>query len=176
MSIENFFPFLYILIPGVLIIVIASRLFKMHTQNSVQMLRVEILKQNNQSLSQLRLQAYERLSLLLERTSIPQLIHNFGGNVQTASEFKALSIKLIQEEFNYNLSQQIYVSEETWNAIKLIKEQTLVILQNTERELGPQAPVAQFCMKLISTLQETGDIPHEKGLKMIKGEIQVIFG
>lgn len=154
----------------------AKSLFNSHTKTLLQMIKIETNKDNNQTLSKLKLQAYERLSLLLERTSVPSLIQNFGSNGLTAREFKLLALKSIQDEFNYNLSQQIYVSDQTWNMIKIVKEQTSIMLQQVEKTIPENANASEYCIALINYLQNAGEVPHEKGLKMIKNEIEVIFG
>lgn len=154
----------------------AKSLFNSHTNTLLKMIQIEANKENNQTLSKLKLQAYERLSLLLERTSIPSLIQNLGSNGISAREFKLLALKLIQDEFNYNLSQQIYVTDQTWNMIKIVKEQTSIMLQQVEKTIPENANASEFCIALINHLQNAGEVPHEKGLKMIKHEIEVIFG
>lgn len=158
------------------IMIFAKSMFKSHTNTLLKMIQIEANKENNQTLSKLKLQAYERLSLLLERTSIPSLIQNLGSNGITAREFKLLALKLIQDEFNYNLSQQIYVTDQTWNMIKIVKEQTSIMLQQVEKTIPENANASEFCIALINHLQNAGEVPHEKGLKMIKHEIEVIFG
>ena len=165
-----------ILVCMILIMYFAKSLFKSHTETLVRIAKIESNKENGQTLNKLKLQAYERLSLLLERTSIPTMIQNMGGNGLTAREFKLLALKSINDEFNYNLSQQIYVSDQTWAMIKVVKEQTSILLQQVEKSLPENAGSAEYCIALINRLQEQGDVTHEKGLKMIKQEIELIFG
>ena len=131
---------------------------------------------NNTQFLQLKLQAYERLSLLLERTSIPTLIQTYGGGTITAKEFRALVITAVNQEFNHNLTQQIYVSENTWNVIKAIKEQTLTLFQEAEQKLPATALSTDLAMAVIETLKTKNELPHEIGLRMIKKEIQINFG
>ena len=166
----------FILAITIIIIMFAKSMFKAHTQTIIQMVKIESLKNNNEALGKLKLQAYERLSILLERTSIPTLIQTYGNPNTTPAEFKILAMKAIQEEFNYNLSQQVYVSEQTWNMIKIVKEQTMIMLQQVERTVDPNGTASDYCVALINALQEKGEIPHEKGLRMIKNEIELIFG
>jgi phosphate/sulfate permease len=81
----------------------------------------------------------------------------------------------INEEFNYNLSQQVYVSAQTWTTIKIVKEQTLIFIKTTEKLLPENATKADFLGSLIIKMQEKGEIPHEKGLQMIRAEIELLF-
>jgi len=138
-------------------------------------LRTELLKQTNQDYVKLKLGAYERLSLLLERTSLPALIQKLSNPHTSASEFKLLMLHSINEEFNYNLSQQVYVSPQTWATIKIVKEQTIVIIQRVEQKLPEGASSVEFSKELIEALKSMGEIPHEKGLQMIRGEIELLF-
>jgi len=81
----------------------------------------------------------------------------------------------INEEFNYNVSQQVYVSAQTWGTIKIVKEQTLLVLKKVYHSLPEKATKADYFGALISNLKELGDIPHEKGLQMIRGEMELLF-
>lgn len=78
----------------------------------------------------LQLQAYERLTLLVDRIALPNLITRVNQPGISAKEMQLLLTRTLKEEFDYNITQQIYVSAEAWKAIKNLKEQnTLVINQ-----------------------------------------------
>ena len=113
-----------IVIPALLVFFTAQYMMKQHVSNSVQMIKTEILKTNHQSFTPLKLQAYERLALFLERTSIPVLIQTYAQAGQTARGFAAAATHAIKEEYNYNVSQQIYVSSQMWTLTKAIKDNT----------------------------------------------------
>lgn len=166
---------LFILAPGVLIIVSSYLLMKNMSKNLEKTLRAEILRQNNKDFAKLKLSAYERLALLLERTSIPTLIQKHAGSAATAPQVRKLMAHAINEEFNYNLSQQVFVSPQTWGTIKVIKEQTLILIQKVERSMPPETSSAEFCAKLIEAMKSNGEIPHEKGLNMIRSEMEILF-
>jgi len=149
-------------------------LIQSFTKNSLALIRSEIHKQNNDKMSSLKLQAFERLTLYLERTSIPSLIQNFGQNQGSAAAFRAAAVASLNEEFNYNLSQQIYVSKQTWGAVKVVREQTLQLLQLEFAKLGPDASALQLSQALIQAVSES-ELPHQKALDIIKAEIQLVF-
>jgi len=115
------------------------------------------------------------LALLLERTSIPTLIQKYAGSAATAPQVRKLMAHAINEEFNYNLSQQVFVSPQTWGTIKVIKEQTLILIQKVERSMPPETSSAEYCAKLIEAMKSNGEIPHEKGLNMIRSEMEILF-
>ena len=77
---------------------------------------------------QLQLQAYERLTVLVDRIALPNLITRVNVSGISASDMQVLLTRNIREEFDYNISQQIYVSSEAWKAVKNLKEQNLLVI------------------------------------------------
>lgn len=88
---------------------------------------------------QLRLQAYERLTLLVDRVALPNLISRVNQAGISAREMQMLLTRSTKEEFDYNISQQIYVSPDAWNAVKNLKEQNILIVNQLASALPPHA-------------------------------------
>lgn len=93
---------------------------------------------NNQH-SGLQLQAYERLTVLADRIALPNLISRSNISGLGAREMQELLIKQIREEFEYNISQQIYVSPEAWKSITNLKNQNLLIVNQIAKALPENA-------------------------------------
>lgn len=165
-----------IVLPALLVFLTAHYMMKQHVLNSVQLIKIEILKTNHQSFTPLKLQAYERIALFLERTSIPVLIQTYAQADQTARGFAAAASHAIKEEYNYNVSQQIYVSSQMWILIKAIKEQHLQLFQNITASLPPEATAADLSRKLIEYLQSMEIQPQDRGLEFVKNEIALTLG
>ena len=87
----------------------------------------------------LQLQAYERLVLLTERISIPNLISRANQPGFNAREMQTLLIESIKQEFEYNASQQIYVSPVAWGAVRDLKEQNMLIINQVSSFLPEDA-------------------------------------
>src|SRR6188474_168808 len=77
--------------------------------------------------NQLKLQAYERLVILADRIALPNLINRVNQPGLSKSEMQQLLTQTIRQEFEYNLSQQIYVSPAAWDAVRNLKEQNILI-------------------------------------------------
>lgn len=88
------------------------------------------------SSNQLQLQAYERLTLLVDRIALPNLISRTAGEGLSSKEMQQLLCKSIKDEFDYNVTQQIYVSPEVWHAVKNLKEKNILTI-NQIGELLP---------------------------------------
>ncbi len=76
----------------------------------------------------LKLQAYERLILLADRISLPNLVSRSNQPGLNVREMQTLLVQTIRQEFDHNITQQIYVSPEAWDAIRNLKEQNLLII------------------------------------------------
>ena len=87
----------------------------------------------------LQLQAYERLVLLTERIAIPNLISRANQPGMSAREMQTLLIESIKQEFEYNASQQIYVSPVAWGAVRDLKEQNMLIINQVSSFLPEDA-------------------------------------
>ncbi|RYF97128.1 MAG: hypothetical protein EOO00_00980 [Chitinophagaceae bacterium] len=88
----------------------------------------------------LQLQAYERLVMLAERISIPNLISRLNQPGMTAREMQMLLLESIKQECEYNATQQIYVSPVAWEAIKNLKEQNMLIINQVAANVLAEAP------------------------------------
>ncbi|HVX51557.1 MAG TPA: hypothetical protein VHB48_15450 [Chitinophagaceae bacterium] len=88
---------------------------------------------------QMQLQAYERLTLLVERIALPNVISRVGKQNMTAREMQHLLTQSIREEFDYNITQQVYVSADAWTAVKNLKEQNMLIVNQLANTLPPNA-------------------------------------
>lgn len=87
----------------------------------------------------LRLQAYERLTLLVDRIALPNLISRVNQNGVSAKEMQMLLTRGLKEEFDYNITQQIYVSAKSWDAVKNLKEQNMLVVNQLASALPPNA-------------------------------------
>ena len=87
----------------------------------------------------LKLQAYERLILLADRIALPNLISRTNQAGLNVREMQNLLTQTIRQEFDHNITQQIYVSPEAWEAIRNLKEQNLLIINQVSSYLPDNA-------------------------------------
>ena len=87
----------------------------------------------------LQLQAYERLVMLAERIAIPNLVSRVNQPGLKAKEMQLLLLENIKQEFEYNATQQIYVSPVAWEAVKNLKDQNMLIINQVAASLSPEA-------------------------------------
>ena len=110
----------------------------------------------------LQLQAYERLVLLTERIALPNLISRLNQPGISAYEMKLILTENIKQEFDYNSTQQLYVSPVSWDAVRNLKEQNIMVVNQVAGSLPPEASGSELNKKILEVLmsQSTGSL-HE---------------
>lgn len=103
---------------------------------------------------QLQLQAYERLVMLTERIALPNLISRANQAGLSAKEMQLLLLESIKQEFDYNASQQIYVSPVAWDAIRNLKEQNMLVINQVASALPPEATGTDLNKVLLDVLMK----------------------
>ena len=87
----------------------------------------------------LQLQAYERLVMLAERIALPNLISRANQPGVNARDMQIILLESIKQEYEYNASQQIYVSPVAWEAMKNLKDQNMLMINQVASALPPEA-------------------------------------
>lgn len=100
----------------------------------------------------LQLQAYERLVLLSDRISLPNLVSRTADPQMTAREMQRVLVENIKQEIEYNTSQQIYVSPLAWNAVQNLKDQNLLIINQISNVLPPDAKASDLNKQLLEVI------------------------
>jgi len=160
-------------IPAIVTGAVALYFFKLHNKNENNR-RNFLLRKEKQSVAlPLRLQAYERMAIFLERLSPANLLVRIPptGNDKPAY-FKKLLLT-VEKEFEHNLAQQIYVTEPCWNIIKTAKNSTINIIKNTMLE-GELKDARAMREAIIQRMAES-EPPSNTALAFIKSEVQKIF-
>lgn len=106
----------------------------------------------NPEMVRLQLQAYERMTILCERIGLNNLLGRLTVQQLSASELQNLMIQSIKTEFEYNVSQQLYVSQAAWDGIKNLKEQNIFIVNELASTLPHGASGAELSKKIIELL------------------------
>lgn len=123
----------------------------------------------------LRLQAYERFVLFLERIHPSNLIMRLNSPDLSAYQLQSLLVRTIREEFEYNLSQQLYISNQAWELIKNAKEETISMINQASAKVGEQAHSSEFVREIFETSISRGKLPIDLALEEIKNELQKLF-
>ena len=123
----------------------------------------------------LRLQAYERIILFLERISPNNLIMRLNKPEMSSIQLQSSLIKTIREEFEYNLSQQLYISLKAWEMVKNAKEETIKLINVASGKIPETASAGELVKIIFDLALEKDRLPVDVAIDEIKKEIQKIF-
>lgn len=123
----------------------------------------------------LRLQAYERMSIFLERISPSSLLLRLTPNAGTALELQHILLSEIREEYNHNVAQQIYMSNNAWEQIGYAMNETIADINNAAAEVSPDAPAQDLGKKIFSLVIAREVQPTTHALTALKAEIREVF-
>ncbi len=102
----------------------------------------------------LQLQAYERLVLLCERIALPNLISRLSQPGLSAREMQVFLIETIKQEYEYNASQQIYVSQQAWEAVRNLRDQNMLMINSIAKTLAPEASASDLSRQIIEGMMQ----------------------
>lgn len=161
------------LLPAIVVGIIAYYFFKGHIANEEGRRRYLIQKEAQNKILPSRLQAYERLTLLMERIDPNKLLIRVKPFSDEIDKYEQLLIKNIEQEFDHNVTQQIYVTQECWNLIQAAKNATIhVIRQAAMHEKAKDADgLRDFLLR--NFMEEV--TPSQKALAYIKREVSELF-
>jgi hypothetical protein len=135
---------------------------------------VQLLQAAKEITLPLRLQAHERLLMLLERLSPDALVLRLRRPNTTNADLHRELIAAVRSEFEHNLSQQMYVSQEVWNAIWLAKNNVITCINSCAQELEPMESSMQLSQKLLEW-HVSNELPTTAAIAQLKKEVVRLF-
>ncbi|MBQ9439416.1 MAG: hypothetical protein IJU35_02300 [Paludibacteraceae bacterium] len=123
----------------------------------------------------IRLRAYERLALVLDRTQPEQMLLNIDLTNLNCLQLQGMLLKNIRQEFDHNAAQQIYVSGELWANINATKESMLGLVNTCAAYVKPEEPAIKLAEILIQTYHNNGETATERANLVLRAEVQQLF-
>ncbi|MDF1516949.1 MAG: hypothetical protein RQ864_04525 [Lutibacter sp.] len=121
-------------IPSLITGAVAYYFFLNHTNNEERKIRLSLIRENQKQSLPIRLQAYERMALFLERINPSKLVLRITSINNDINAYSQSLINTIEQEFEHNLAQQIYISDQCWSVITASKNATILIIKKTAEE------------------------------------------
>ena len=141
----------------------------------------ELKRESQKTISPIRLRAYERLTLLLERTKPEHMIMELRRNqpdafsTWTIGQVQQYLLQTIRAEFDHNQSQQVYVSDEVWDMIINARDQMAAFVIAIAGQLPPNATVQVYIQALMTAYSSNGTTPTDKALEYLKNEAKELM-
>jgi len=167
-NISDYLPYAVAIIIAIPFLVLLRQFVHTFTTLKEKELKTLAIKEGND----LRFQAFERMTLFLERMKPVNLVARFDKTL-APHEFLYLTEKSIQEEFEYNAAQQVYISSINWKNILIAKDQILALLRSTHEGLGDQANLEDFKSLFLLNYVNEGDFITET-IDELKKELLIL--
>ncbi len=164
-----------IVFPAGMVLLTAIYFIRKESEKESRTAQVELKKQRQEFFLPSRVDAYQRLVLLMERihpSSLVMRLHNPGIMAKT---LQADFLQSIREEFEHNVAQQLFVSGESWQLVKNAKEETIKIINLAASQLQATSTGMDLSTKIFELVAEVGTLPSEIAITYLKKELQELF-
>jgi hypothetical protein len=160
------------ILAGVGVIYVAFYLLKPYLDRSEHVQLLELKRAVSHQTLPLRLQAYERIVLFVERVNPANMLIRLNEPGMSASELHSLAVTEIRNEFQHNITQQIYVSGRAWTVVRRVKDDTLSIVTNAVKVLPENAAGIDLAKTILAHVSHLEDDPYEIALQIIKEDME----
>lgn len=172
---EILLEILKIILPALIVCVSVCYVLKSMLKKDLKVRKLEIILQNQKLITPIRLQAYERMTLFLERISPNNIIMRLQTPNMTVAQLHKEVLIVIRSEFEHNLSQQVYLSVNSWEKIRSAKEKTIQLLNTCFNELDPNEDAMIYSQLVFERLIENVKSPLQEAIDFLKGEIKELY-
>ncbi len=162
---------LKITIPALLVLLTAWLLLRNMLKNDQDKRKQELILQNSRTVTPIKLQAYERIVLFLERISLESMLVRISSPGMSASQLHSAILMTIRSEFEHNLSQQIYMSPQAWEVVRNARSNMIKIINSEMEKMPEKATGMEFSRKLLETIMGLDKEPTHAAIEYIKAEI-----
>ncbi|MVN78614.1 hypothetical protein GO988_19960 [Hymenobacter sp. HMF4947] len=171
------FDLLKTILPAIIVAGAIFLLFRQYLEKEQQRRLIELRLDATKTTLPLRLQAYERVTLFLERISPNNILVRLGSAGQSAADYHRLLQQEIRAEFEHNFSQQLYISPEAWAHVKQAKENVLTAVNRAFHGLSnpTQLRGTELAKRILEGLMTDAVDPTAQALEVVRNEASRLF-
>lgn len=169
------FEILKYTLPSLIVFLTAYLMIRQFLKKEVREKKMDLVIRNQQTIMPLRLQAYERMALFLERISPESLLMRVNQPGLKSQQLQTHLLSTIRAEFEHNLSQQIYITPQAWEVIKNAKNNTIKIINTCSGKLKPDSPAMDLNRAILEKVMENEHTPSAAALEFLKKEINTFM-
>ena len=168
---ETLSDILKITIPALIVFFTAWILLRNLMKNDQDKRRQELILQNSRTVIPIKLQAYERIILFLERISLESLLVRVSSHNMSASQLHSALVTTIRSEYEHNLSQQIYMSPQAWEVVRNARSNMIKIINSEAEKMPETASGMELSKLLLEKIMELEKEPTRAAIEYVKGEV-----
>jgi hypothetical protein len=164
-----------IIIPASLVLYAVFLTVRSFIAKELELKKLEIRTRSIEIILPARLQAYERMTLFLERVAPQNLLIRLNNPGYSARDFQKVLLDEIRNEYNHNVSQQVYMGEEVWNQIRNAKEDLIIMINDSASQLPAEATSIDLSKKIFEAVMNKNVDLIAHALTELRKEIQQTF-
>jgi hypothetical protein len=168
---ETLADILKITLPALIVFFTAWIILRNMIKNDQDKRRQELILQNSRTVTPIKLQAYERIILFLERISLESLLIRVSTTDMSASQLHSAMLNAIRNEFEHNLSQQIYMSQQAWEVVRNARSNMIKLINSEAEKLQPDSSGMALSKRLLEKIMELEQEPTRAAIDYVKNEI-----
>ena len=172
---KNALDLLYFLLPALLVLVATIYTLRSMLKNEHKKRTLDLALKNQQIVTPIRLQAYERLVLFMERITPANLLMRMNPKNHTVQEMQRQLLQAIRSEFDHNLTQQLYVSAKAWSLVKTAREQQTRFINSQVAKLKPGDNGMKLSTLLIEEFMTQESSPTQIAIDFLRQEMRQYF-
>src|SRR5687768_6617019 len=172
---DIFLELLKYIVPAGMVLATVAILLRENRQKAETRERYKVFQGALSQIVPLRLQAYERALLYLERISLENLVLRVDSRGKTVKAFQMEMTSEIRMEFEHNLAQQLYIDSDSWDAVVRAKEQTIGFINHTAAALPKEATGSDLGKFLLKEMIRTETVPAREAILHLKRDVQKMF-
>jgi len=162
-------------LPALVVFATAYFLIQAMLKREEKKMKLEVFLNNQKEITPIRLQAYERLIILLERIHPESLVVRENQAEMNNQQLHQTLLSVIRGEFEHNLSQQLYVTPQAWMLIKSAKESLVQLVNGEALQLVPTDSSINLSKAIIETHMQDKKSAHSEAIAFLKEEVQSLF-
>jgi len=162
-------------VPALIVLATAYYLLKMFLDKESEKTQLQMRLDVQKISLPVRMQAYERLVLLLERIEPSGLLVRNNMPGMSASQFQSALVQAVRSEFDHNLSQQLYVSAKAWELVRNAREETIKRINTAAMKLNTEATSADLASMILLDDMDASQSAVKNALDLLKSEARLNF-
>lgn len=163
------------LLPALVVLACTYLTIRQFLTREEQKQRLELAMANQKVITPLRLAAFERIILFLERINPGNLLVRVQSPGMSVKEFHKALITTIRAEYEHNMSQQIYLSDESWDAVKTAKESIVELINIASQRMTDENTALDLSRYILQMMTQSEQNPVQDSIEKVKEEIAEIF-
>ena len=172
---ELIFSIVLVVIPAAGVFYTAYFFLKKQSEKEVRHLQIELKRSRQEFFLPSRVDAYQRAVLLMERIHPGSLVMRLHNPGHPAKRMQSDLLQAIREEYDHNVTQQMFISPQAWEMVRNSKEETIKIINLAGQQMDATALSTDMAAKIFEIVAEVGKLPTEITVEYLRKELQELF-